>query len=41
MSDQRLVGRNYRDRDWIDKINLNGEKIIAQYREWPWRPAIR
>ena len=41
MSDWRLVGRNYHNRDRIDKIDLNGEKIIAQLRGWPWRPAIR
>ena len=28
MHDRRLVGRDYRDRDQIDKIHLNGEKIF-------------
>ena len=41
MIDRRLVGRNYRDHDRIDKIDLNGEKIFAQLRGWPWGPAIR
>ena len=41
MSDRRLVGHDYRDRDQIDKIDLNGEKIMAQLRGWPWGPAIR
>jgi len=27
MIDRRPVGRDYRDRDRIDKIDLNGEKI--------------
>ena len=28
MRDQRLVGCDYRDRDQINKIDLNGEKIF-------------
>src|ERR1700753_2534007 len=28
MRDRRPVGRDYRDRDRIDKIDLNGEKIF-------------
>ena len=41
MIDRRPVGRDYRDCDQIDKIDLNGEKIFAQLRGWPWEPAIR